>query len=267
MKNIYVAVDKKHTAILFSKEMMKKYLNIFPNAKFKICSDITTAVEKAKPEDYFSPKVFAIKNGLVKGMCFTATEYQALVNGVKNVKGKKCRNVEDAFKYIYSKSIPKNLNITAVKDETVNPKSNNIAYVDGSYNDTTNVMGIAYTLQNKKLYFTHSSFIKLDIRGSSVIAELLSTMMVIDRAIKEKLKDITIVHDNEQIQSILKNEKNKNEFNKKYYDFITESSKFINIKFKKIKSHSGDENNNIVDRLARQYNINKFINMLTAPPI
>jgi ribonuclease HI len=262
MKNIYVATDKKHTAVLFSKEMVNKYLTFYPTAKFEIVSDIVTAIDKAKPKDYNSPKVFAIKTGKVKGIFFTCEEFNKCMKGVKNSRGKKCNDVEKAYHYIYSTKIPKNLSSSVSITNNRGYTSDNLAYVDGSYCVDNNLMGIAYTIKNNEQDISHSSFIRLQEKGSSLKAELISAMMVIERAMQEGLKDITIVHDNEQIAKIISSKKQKDAFNEKYYNFVVTASKTIGITFQKVKSHSGNAGNNKVDTLAKHKNVDKFLNML-----
>lgn len=262
MKNIYATTDKQHTAILFSKEMVKRYLTIYPKAKFETFSDLNTAIIKAKPKDYNSPKIFTIKEGFVKGMFFTNTEFQNCIRGIKNSKGKKCNGIENAYYYIYSTKIPKSFAPSVSITNNIGLTSENLAYVDGSYHDANNLMGIAYTIKSDKHNISHSSFIKINEKGSSVKAELISTMMVIDRARQEGLKDITIVHDNEQIATIIQRQNPKDVFNKKYYTFMAEASKKMKITFQKVKSHSGNVGNDMVDKLARHNNVDKFLKML-----
>ena len=81
LKNIYVATNTGYTAILFSKDMVKKYKKVYPNAKFETVDNLTTAFQKAKPENYFSPKVYAVKSGNIKGICLTAEEYNVFFRG------------------------------------------------------------------------------------------------------------------------------------------------------------------------------------------
>lgn len=278
IKYVYATVDKEHTAVVFSKEMANKYLSFYPTAKFETFSDIHLAIEKAKPADYNSTKIFTIKTGHIKGFCFTSEEFNTLIRGIKNNDGKKINGLNKAFRYIYSSKIPKTICsdadviIPAIQTNATNKKIKtsssrtanvkNLAYVDGSFFNNNNLMGIAYTIQNANTKFSHSSFIKVDKDGSSIKAELISAMMAVDRAIQEGLSEITIVHDNEQIAKLLDTASHKDTFNKKYYNFITAASNVIDITFKKVKSHSGDVGNNAVDKLARHSNVDKFINML-----
>lgn len=261
MKNIYATIDDNHNAILFTKAMVKKYLKFFPEAKFEVFKELSVAFNATKPPNYNSLKIYGVKEGLVKGLFFNYEDFYKFTYKIQNSIGKRCQNIEVAYNYIYSKQPkPKEKTTTTICPVITSDTSENIAYVDGSYYE--NLMGIAYTIHHNNNSFSHSSFIKTDKKGSSIKAELISAMMVVDRAMKEGLKDITIVCDNEQIFKIVNNGKCKNSFNQKYYNYMLNACKTINISFKKVKSHSGDAENDNVDRLAKHSNVDKFIKML-----
>lgn len=259
MKNIYATIDKQHSAIFFSKKMIKQYLKFFPNAKFEVFSDIEDAIKNAKPANYNSEKIYAVKDGIIRGMFYTLKEYETFISGIKNSCGKKCSNINDAFKYIYNTRIPNNLNCTQISRKN---KFQATIFVDGSFFKDNNMMGIAYNIQSTNNIFSHSSFIKTNHEGSSTKAELISTMMAVERAIQEKIEKATIFYDNSQIFNLLHID-SKDTFNQEYSNFIKNAYRFIDLSFKKIKSHSGNSNNNNVDRLARHKNIDKFLHMLS----
>ena len=87
-------------------------------------------------------------------------------------------------------------------------------------------------------------------------------MMAVERSIDEGLKSLTIVHDNAQVKTFAFEPSKKNEFSKKYYNFMRQSSGLIDISFEKVKSHSGDKQNDKVDRMIRHKKIDKFINLI-----
>jgi ribonuclease HI len=182
-----------------------------------------------------------------------------------------------AYNYLYNTAIPKNLSVNHLskkdRKNNITPECKTItkthtdaikykAYTDGSYYGTNNVMGIGYEIYCDDKIFSHSSFIKVDKKTSSTTAELISAMMAIERSIDEGLKSLTIVHDNAQVESFAISPSSKNKFSREYHEFIKTKSNLIDIHFEKVKSHSGDAQNDKVDRMIRHKKIDKFINLL-----
>jgi ribonuclease HI len=262
MKNIYITTNNENFAILFSKEMVKEYKKFYPTSTFSTETNLHIAFDKAKPPNYNSTKIYAVKTGFVKGMFFSNDEFLKFTSGFKEPKAKKCKDISEAYKYIFGTDIPKNFNNGKSMKTKPAKIVNGKVYTDGSYLSSNNLMGVGYEIYSDDKVFSHSSFIKVEKQGSSTTAELISAMMAVERAIDEGLKSLTIVHDNAQIEAFASNCNTKKSFNKKYYNYIKERRKIIDIKFEKVKAHSGDQNNDKVDRMIRHKKIDKFIDMI-----
>ena len=161
MKNIYVTTSPRNSAILFSKEMVKKYCKLYPKAKFEIVSDIDKAFCLAKPRNVTSPKVYAVKVGYVKGLFVKHEEFSKAITGFSKSMGKQCSNVYDGFKYIYGKAVPKS--ISERKSAPIE-----MIYTDGSYNHEKEILGIGYEIHSSKGLLSHSSFVKTRSEGAHV---------------------------------------------------------------------------------------------------
>lgn len=86
--------------------------------------------------------------------------------------------------------------------------------------------------------------------------ELRAVIESINYSMYNKYKDINIYYDFSGIKNLaLDNCNSKNDVTRNYRSFIKDKLKIINIKFIKIKSHSGNKYNNLVDELCRKAHI------------
>ena len=129
-----------------------------------------------------------------------------------------------------------------------------IAYVDGSFT-SIGIVGAGYTLVSK-LGLREGMASQDDdtsIAYRNVAGELLATIKVIEAAISDNLQKITIYHDYQGIQAWADGDWKTNKvITKVYKEMIKLAREKIQIKFKKVKAHSGNLLNNRVDRLAKQ---------------
>lgn len=133
----------------------------------------------------------------------------------------------------------------------------NCAYIDGSYNERDRVYGAGVILfdQFGKGHVIASR--KKDVYGCSmrnVAGEVLAATLAIQYAIKHKMNCLHIYYDYEGIRCWATKEwRRNNEITKKYsdyVDFVTRYRNLIDLDFFHIKSHSGDELNDKVDKIA-----------------
>ena len=126
-------------------------------------------------------------------------------------------------------------------------------YVDGSFNNISKVYGYAgIVIYNNNEYIikghdNDSQYIMLE----NIAGELIATIKVLE-FIKNKLRlnKVNIYYDYEGIEKLATGEwKRDRRLFKEYYNFIKTIG--IEISFHKIKSHSGIEFNDKVDKLAK----------------
>ena len=87
----------------------------------------------------------------------------------------------------------------------------------------------------------------------NVAGEIMGAISVIERAIKIGATKIVICYDYQGIEQFaLGNWKRNNAYTKEYYDFIQKAKEKIEIEFEKIKAHTGDVYNEMVDRMAKR---------------
>lgn len=132
-------------------------------------------------------------------------------------------------------------------------------YVDGSYNIKTGVVGygVVGVIDN-------GEFIKIIVKdfGSStpvedtssrnVLGEIKGAIKATELAIANGYKKITICYDYEGVEKWATNQwKAKNPLTQYYKSVMSERMKLVEVEFKKIKAHSGDQWNDEADRLAK----------------
>lgn len=128
------------------------------------------------------------------------------------------------------------------------------AYVDGSYNVRTEQFGYGIVL------FTGEKTIELSKAFSNpelaemrnVAGEIMGAAQAMKSAYEMGADSIVIYHDYEGVAKWCTGEwKAKKKWTKKYKAFFDEISNDIDISFKKVEAHSGNEYNDRADRLAK----------------
>lgn len=129
------------------------------------------------------------------------------------------------------------------------------AYIDGSYKKDTGEYscGIVMMFNDSEGYVFYEKFNNVDFgKLHNVAGEIMGAVRVIQYAIDNDIYDLTIIHDYEGIEAWAKGRwKPKNKYTKRYCEFFIESIDRVNVKFKKVKSHSGNNLNNLADKLAK----------------
>lgn len=135
-----------------------------------------------------------------------------------------------------------------------------IIYIDGSYNHATNIIGCAILLfdkaDKKPQRIAFRKQLKSQESYGSNIAELTAAKTAIKAAISQGIKQVRIHHDWIGIEyfshkaNIKGRHKECSEFSR-YAQYIENARESIDIKFVKVKAHSSDSINNLVDKMAR----------------
>ena len=128
------------------------------------------------------------------------------------------------------------------------------AYVDGSFSNSLQETGYgAVILYNGEIKHTISGKSKKYIDMRNIAGELFATGMAAKWALDNGYKEITIHHDYTGISAWAKGEwKTKQEGTINYKNYIESLKEQIEIKFIKVKSHSGDLYNDMADELAKK---------------
>ena len=126
-------------------------------------------------------------------------------------------------------------------------------YVDGSYYEDLRIAGYAFAViedENLKHVVKGAKSIK---KGNSIISELLGVINALEYCKSNKIKEIVIFHDYNEIPMFASAyRKTKNSYINVYINKLRKLCQEINVTFKKVKAHKNDKFNNLVDRLSRE---------------
>lgn len=201
-------------------------------------------------------KYYVVKKGRKTGIFNSWDECKESVNGYANAIYKSFSDLKEAKDYLYGTS--HNNTVKIVKKEIE-------AYIDGSYDDHIKRYSYAAIIFHKgikKEFSKSESDINL-VTLRNVAGELKAAMYVMQYALENSAKSIEIFYDYNGIEMWATGAwKANNEFTRKYADYCKQVMAQITIKFTKIKSHTGNQYNEEVDKLARNalYETNSTIN-------
>ncbi|MBM7408863.1 viroplasmin family protein [Methanococcus maripaludis] len=197
-------------------------------------------------------KIYAVRKGRKTGLFNTWAECESQVKGFSGAEFKSFASKMDAEDY---------LNLKSGHKKQVCPNSNEFkkdimhAWVDGSFN-----------LKNKE-YGAGALIVFNDIKKEikakgndkelskmrNVAGEILASELAMEYAVSKNVKNLVIYHDYMGIEKWCTGEWKTNksgtiEYKEKCKNYI----KRLNIEFVKVKAHSGDKNNEIADKLAKE---------------
>lgn len=192
---------------------------------------------------------YAVKTGKKPGIYENWPQCQEQVKGYSGAVYKKFRTKEEALNFIY------NNEEKSGSDEILHCGEDEIiAYVDGSFRleDKTFSYGVYLFDGNTEEKFS-KRFYDEDASIRNVSGEIKGAMKAMQRAIELGKKKIYIHYDYRGIEDWAlgnwkANKKGTKEY-KEYYDSIKDK---LNVKFIKVKAHSGVKYNEIVDKLAKE---------------
>ena len=188
-------------------------------------------------------KYYSVKIGRTTGIYTSWDECKEQVEGFEGALYKSFSKLEDAQQYLLDGKKDQ-INVSGV-----------VAYVDGSYKESTNEysFGVVLLIDNKEYHFK-KSFPEDELSSMrNVAGEIKGAGFIILYCLNRGIKKLTIYHDYEGISKWYQNEWKANLFGtKKYQEFANEVKNQIDVSFVKVKSHSNDHYNDIADRLAKE---------------
>ena len=194
-------------------------------------------------------KFYAVKQGKKMGIFTTWDECKQNVHGYSGAAYKSFASKADAEKYLHGDS-----NSEKANDEPVTAELEAVAYVDGSFNNKTSEFsfGAVVFFQGEQLNFAEKFNDPELVTMRNVAGEIKGSERAMAFAAENGAKNLTIHHDYEGISKWCTGDwqakKPGTIAYKEYFDGI---KKNINIKFVKVKAHSGDEYNDLADKLAK----------------
>ncbi|MDK2563382.1 ribonuclease H family protein [Romboutsia sedimentorum] len=190
-------------------------------------------------------KFYAVKKGKKIGIYNTWNDCKEQVNGFSRAEYKSFETLNEAKCYIEDK-----------KNEVFqNSDSCLEAYVDGSYEHCIRAYGSGVViLKDNKVEKTYSTKGENEslVSMRNVAGEIEAAKIAMQYCISNKVENLTLYFDYEGIEKWCNGAWKANKEGtidyKKFYDSIKNK---LNVKFVKVKAHSGNKYNEEADRLAK----------------
>lgn len=215
---------------------------------------------------------YAVKEGKMPGVYETWAECEKQVKGYSGAVFKKFPTYEEAFKFINPEEITlfnvndleKNKETDVKKDkieeeleeEIKNLKDNeSIAYVDGSFDIDTKTYsyGVVFITKKGKETFSGREDNEEMATMRNVSGEIRGAMVAMEIALKEKKDKLYLHFDYTGIEQwAMGNWKTNKEGTKSYKRFYDSIKEKLDVKFIKVKAHSGVKYNEEADKLAAE---------------
>ena len=189
-----------------------------------------------------SKKYYAVRIGLKPGIYYSWEECKSQIHKYPGAIYKSFQNLSEAREFI---------KITEKK--SINNSS--YAYVDGSFNKFTKYYGYGgFIMHNNQKYIIQGKGNDPNlVEMRNVAGEIIGCQEACKKAIQLGIRDIDIFYDYAGIKEWATGSwDRKKEETKQYYYFMQSIKPIININFRKVEGHSGNEGNDEADRLAKE---------------
>ena len=245
---IYTVKQGKYIGYFFDEDNMNLAIADHDNPEYRVCNSIVEAINYT---NIIHGKIYAVASGRICGIFTNWPDCQAQTNGYQSAVFHSFYDFDEAINFITSYT--KKHSHILIPDTTV-PKTGCVAYVDGSYNVKNSEYGWGAVMYFDGVQYTTSGSGKDEenVKLRNVAGEILGVQRAINIAIEKGYDEIDIYYDYYGIEKWATGEWKRNKPQTiAYYNFIQSVKDFIKINFHKVKSHTGVELNELVDRLAK----------------
>jgi len=196
-------------------------------------------------------KVYAVRKGRQAGLFYSWPACQEQIKGYSGAEYKSFIMEQDARTYLAGgESIA-----LLAPIELIEPAHDTmLAYVDGSYNIATKEYsaGVVALWQGREITFSEKADDPELKSMRNVAGEIMGAQIAMEYAMKQEARALVIYHDYEGVEKwCTKAWEAKQNGTKKYKAYYDKIEKQLDIRFVKVKAHSGDQYNERADRLAK----------------
>lgn len=196
-------------------------------------------------------KVYAVKKGRTIGFFDNWEECQASVIGFSGAVYMSFPDRKSAEKWLRGDNSPCK---SDSKVENTKSEYQYKIYCDGSYDAATKNTGYGIVvLQDNEVIYTRSDSFYDEYGSGNVTGEILGVLEALAYCKEQNITGVEICYDYAGIESWANGDWAANKpISKFYVDELLNKYKGIDIKFTKIKAHSGVEFNEMADKLAKE---------------
>lgn len=194
-------------------------------------------------------KYYAVRVGRKTGIFETWDECRAQVTGFPGAAFKGFATLEEAESFLEAPSM-----VAQNHPDTNDSEERAVAYVDGSYHVGTREFACGAVLfwNGEQITFSQKYTDPVLAEMRNVAGEIKGSETVIQWCLEHEVPALDIYHDYEGIAKWCTGEwKTNKEGTKAYRAFYLRAAEKINIRFIKVKGHSGDQYNDMADKLAK----------------
>lgn len=209
-------------------------------------------------------KFYAVKQGRKTGMFLTWDDCKKQVMGYPGAIYKSFGTREEADAYLgvtgaqtgqKDREAGITRSVSSGNNKSENTENAVEIYVDGSYHAATKEFsyGMVVLVDGKEEKFSQKMTDPELAQMRNVAGEIKGSEAAMQYALDHKIPSIIIYHDYQGIASWCNGDWKANKPGTiAYRDFYREASRKIKIQFRKVKGHSNDKYNDMVDQLAKE---------------
>ena len=194
-------------------------------------------------------KFYAVRQGRKTGMFFTWDECKKQVMGYPGAIYKSFGTEAEAKEYL-------GIAVTADDMQEDGPSAGAVEiYVDGSYHAATKEFsyGMVVLIDGREEKFSQKMTDPELAQMRNVAGEIKGSEAAMQYALDHEIPSIIIYHDYQGIASWCNGDWKANKPGTiAYRDFYQKAKQKVNIEFRKVKGHSNDKYNDMVDELAKE---------------
>ena len=190
-------------------------------------------------------KFYAVKKGRKPGIYMSWDACKAQVMGFPNARYKGFKTKAEAEAFLN----PDANELMQIDEDTL------VAYVDGSYDHSQKRFSYGMVLMHDGVerYFAYPYADEELATMRNVAGEIKGSEAAMQYALDHKIPSIIIYHDYQGIASWCNGDWKANKAGTiAYRDFYRKAKQKVNIEFRKVKGHSNDKYNDMVDKLAKE---------------